>query len=56
MHNASENSSHNLPSHPPDNHHCPDVVYRREWDIFSEQQCIREKITNMFMRVRTSGK
>ena len=29
VHNTAQNSSDNLPSYPPDNHHCSDVVYWR---------------------------
>ena len=29
VHNTAQNSSDNLPSFPPDNHHCSDVVYWR---------------------------
>ena len=29
QHNTAQNSSDNLPSYPPDNNHCSDVVYRK---------------------------
>jgi len=40
----SNNSSDNLPSYPPDNHHCSDIVYRRE------VKALTEKLTNSHSR------
>ena len=31
LHNTAQNSSDNIHSYPPDNHHSSDVVYRRGW-------------------------
>jgi len=32
VHNIAQNNSDNLPSYPPDNHHCSDAVYWRGGD------------------------
>jgi len=35
VHNTAQNSSDNIPSYPPDNHHCSDDVYWREGGRFN---------------------
>jgi len=41
VHATPQNSSDNLPSHPPDSHHCSDVVYwRREVSVITEKETV----------------
>jgi len=43
-HNIAQNRLDNIPSYPPDNHHCSDDVYLREGEIYN----ITKKIAKTF--------
>ena len=37
-HNIAQNRPDSFPSYPPDNHHCSDDVYLREWGLYQRQE------------------
>jgi len=46
IHNTAKNTSNNLPSYPPNIHHCSDAVYWRGGEISSCSKCIQQQRTS----------